>query len=135
MLGSAFEENFAVAVGAETIEPEEAAAEPELILFILAGEEIDEFRRTGFDGAAGFFVFGDDGIAESDQRGVLRRGKIFGRVLSCRGGGLFLAHHLVDVGGGLRRNDLEDGAASGGDGESAQDVAAGDGFVSHWRSS
>jgi hypothetical protein len=39
---------------------------------------------------------------------------------------------LVDVFGGVGGDDLEDGAAGGGDGEGAEDVAAGDGFVRHW---
>lgn len=60
LFGGKVEEKFAEAVGAEMVEPEEAAAELELVFGIFGGEEVDEFGSASFDGAAGFFVFGDD---------------------------------------------------------------------------
>ena len=64
LLGRAGEIGAGEAVGAKTVEPEESASEFELVGFVFAGEEINEFGRAGFDGTAGFFVFGDDGIAK-----------------------------------------------------------------------
>lgn len=84
LFGGKVEEKFAEAVGAEMVEPEEAAAELELVFGIFGGEEVDEFGSASFDGAAGFLVFGDDQIAEGYEQHVLRRGKIFGRVVPCR---------------------------------------------------
>ena len=64
LVGSALQIGGGVAIGAETVEPIEAATEFELILFVFAGEEVDEFGAAGFDGTAGFFVFGDDGFTK-----------------------------------------------------------------------
>jgi len=40
-----------------------AAAEPQLIFRVLAGEQIIKLRSAGLDCVAGLFVLGDDGIA------------------------------------------------------------------------
>src|SRR5205807_6635945 len=100
------------------------------LLFIFAGEEVDEFGSAGFDGAAGFFIFWNDQVAQSDERGVLRGRKIFRSVVPCRRSGLFLVNHLMGVCGGFGGNDLQDRASSA-DGKSAQDVATRDGLVCH----
>src|SRR5271169_3400596 len=57
--GSGIEKGAAVLVDTEIIEPHQAAAEFKLIIVVLAGEEIDEFRRAGFNGSAGFFIRGN----------------------------------------------------------------------------
>ena len=64
LLGGAIQIGGGVAVGAEAVKPKETAAKFELILGVFAGEEVDEFRCAGFDGAAGLIVFGDDGFAK-----------------------------------------------------------------------
>src|SRR5882762_8400330 len=100
LLRGAFHENLAVAVGAEAVQPEESAAEAQLIFFVLAGQQVDEFRSAGFDRAAGFFVLGNNRVAERNERRILRRGEKFRSVLPSRGRGFLLVHHLVDVLGG-----------------------------------
>jgi len=84
LFGGEVEEEFAEAVGGEIVEPEEAAAEFELIFGIFRGEEVDEFGSAGFDRAAGFFVFGDDQVAEGDEERILGGGEEFGSVVPCR---------------------------------------------------
>jgi hypothetical protein len=64
LVGGAIQIWAGVAVGAETIEPIQAATESQLIFFVFAGEQIDKFGGAGFDGSAGFFVLGDDGFAK-----------------------------------------------------------------------
>ena len=110
LLWRALYEDVAITIGARAVQPEEPAAELQLILGIFAGEQIDEFGGAGFHRAAGFFVLGDDGVAEEQERGVLRDGKIFWGVGAGRGGGFFLVDHLVDVLGGFGGDDLQDGA-------------------------
>ena len=113
------------------VEPKNSAAKPQLILFVFTGEEIDEFGSAGLDRAAALFVLGNDHVAQCDERGVLRGGKIFWSVFPCRRGCFFFAHHLVDVFGGFCRNDLEYGASGGAHSERAENVATRDGFVRH----
>src|SRR6266850_2908666 len=127
----AFQENFAVAVGAEVVQPEKSAAEAQLIFFIFAGEQINKFRGAGFDRAARFFVLGNNRVAERDERSVLRPREEFQSVLPCRSRGLLFVHHLVDVLGGSRWNHLQHRTARRSKGESAEDVAAAYGFVGH----
>src|SRR3981189_2081895 len=64
LLSVAIHEDVAVTIRASGIHPEEPAAELKLIFRVLAGEEIDEFRRAGFHRAAGLFILGDDGVAQ-----------------------------------------------------------------------
>ncbi len=129
LLGRAFGENFSETVGAESIEPEETTAELQLIFGIFACEEIDKFGSASFDGAAGFFVLGDNHVAQSNESGVLRGRKIFRSVVPCRSCGFLLADHLMDVGGGFRGDDLQNGTGDRTDSESAEDVATGDGVI------
>src|SRR6267378_4060690 len=103
----AIHKDIAVTVRASGVQPEESAAKFQLIFRVLAGEEIDKFRRASLARAAGLFILGDDGVAQKRQRRVLRRGKIFRRVLPRRGRRFLLVHHLVDVLGGLRRDHLQ----------------------------
>src|SRR5260370_15490332 len=131
LLGRALHEDFVVAVRAGGIQPEEPAAKLQLIFGVFAGEQIDEFRRAGFHRAPGFFILGDDGIAQKQERRVLCDGKIFWRVRARRSSSLLLVHHLVDVLGGLRGNNLQHRASGRAEGEGAKDVAAGYGFVRH----
>ena len=130
LIGGAVKEDFAVAVGAEIVEPEEAAAKLQLILGIFASEKVDEFGSAGFDSATGFVVFGDDGVAERNESRILRSGEILWSVLSHRRRGFFAVDHLVDVGSGFGRNDLKDGTGDT-NGESAENIATRDGFVRH----
>src|SRR5258708_3220219 len=127
----ALHEDIAVAVRAGGIQPEEPAAKLQLIFGVFAGEQIDEFRRAGFHRAPGFFILGDDGIAQKQERRVFCDGKIFWRVRARRSSSLLLVHHLVDVLGGLRGNNLQHRASGRAEGEGAKDVAAGYGFVRH----
>ena len=124
--GSGIEKGAAVSVGAEIVEPHEAAAERKLVVCIFAGEEIDEFRRAGFNRSAGFFVLGNNGVAEEDECGVLVRGKKFGSVLPCRRRRLRFVDHLMDEFRSFRGDDLEDGAGGRADGEISEHIAAGD---------
>ena len=80
------------------------AAEFQLIVGILAGEQVDKFRRARFFGAAGIGVCGNDGLAERLERLVLLRREKFRSIDARRGGGLLRCHHVVRVFGGLRRN-------------------------------
>src|SRR5579859_6132042 len=97
-----------VAVGAKTVQPHQPSAKGELILLIFTGEQIDEFRRASFHGAAGFVVLGDNRVAKRGERVVLVWRKIFWDVLSgwrCR---FFTVNHLVSIFRGFCRDDLQD---------------------------
>src|SRR6266481_7515434 len=131
LLRRALHEDVSVTVRASRIQPEEPAAELQLIFRVLAGEQIDKFRSAGFHRTAGFFILGNDGIAEKQQRGVLRRGKIFRRVRARRSRGFLLMHHLVDVLGGLRGNDLQDGSTDGAHRQRPQNVAPAYALICH----
>src|SRR6266481_1527384 len=127
----ALRKDVGVTVGAETIEPEEPAAELQLIFGVLAGEQVNEFRRAGLDRAAGFFVLGNDEVAQSDQRGVVRDGKIFRSIFPCRRRSFLFVHHLVDVLGGLRRNHLQHRPTHRSYRQRPQDIASCYAFIRH----
>src|SRR5215469_1438945 len=120
-------------IGAVAVQPEKTTAEPQLILLVFAGKEIDELGSSGFDRTTGFFVFGDDHVAQNHKRRVLCCREVFWRVVSCWRGSLFLVDHLMNVFGSLGGNDLQDGTSSGADSERTKDVTAGDGLVGHVR--
>lgn len=76
--GGGIEEGGTVLVGAEIVKPHEAAAECKLVVFVFAGEEIDELGCAGFNRSARRIVLGNNGVAEEDECGVLVRGKNLG---------------------------------------------------------
>src|SRR5437773_10882508 len=99
-------------IGAITVEPEEAAAKPQLKFLVLAGEEIDELGSARFDSAAGVLVLGHDHVAKNDESSILHRGKIFRHVIHCRRRWSFIADHMVDVFGVFGGHDLRDRSSS-----------------------
>src|SRR5271165_1157643 len=123
--GSAIEKSGAVLVGTEIIKPHQAAAEFKLILVVLAGEEIDEFRRAGFNGSAGFFVRGNNGVAQGDQSLELVRREKLGSIPPCRGRRFGLLHHLMSEPCRFRRNHLQDRARPRANCKISEQIASG----------
>src|ERR1700747_1909094 len=62
---------LAVAVNAGRVEPLDPAAELQLVVFVFAGQQINEFGRAGLKRPAGFVVRRNDGLAQRLQRLVL----------------------------------------------------------------
>src|SRR5712692_7501242 len=74
----------AIAIDTSRIEPHQPAAQLQLIVLIFAGEQVNELGRTGFNGAAGVIVRGNDCLAKRLQRlVVVRREKCRGIAARC----------------------------------------------------
>ena len=106
LLRRAVEKNLLIAINAGVIQPHQPAAEGDLIIQILAGEQVDEFRCTRLDRALGVLVRRDDGLAKTLQRFVGRRRKELGSV-SAALRRLLRLHHVVGVFRRFQRNDAQ----------------------------
>jgi hypothetical protein len=62
---------LAVAVNAGRVEPLDPAAELQLVVFVFAGQQINEFGCAGLKRPAGFIVRRNDSLAQRLQRLVL----------------------------------------------------------------
>src|SRR5438034_327438 len=70
LLRGTFEKCHAVPVLALTIQPHHATAKSQLVFRILAGEQVNKFRRPGFHGPAALAVGWNDGLAKRLKRFV-----------------------------------------------------------------
>src|SRR6267143_477902 len=131
LLRRALHEDVAITIRASGIQPEKPTAEFQLIFRILAGEQIDKFRRACFHRPAGFFILGDNSVAQKQQRGVLRRREIFRRVRARRSRSPLLVHHLVDVLGGLRGDNLQNRSTDRAHGQRPQYIAPAYALICH----
>src|ERR1700722_17532422 len=120
----ALEVRAAVAIDAGIIQPHQSAAQGNLIFFVLAADEVDKFRRPGFNRALRIGVGRNNGLAERLQRFVRVGGEIFGRVGLVFGGGLLRAYHFVHVFSGFAGNHARDRARNGCEREGFQNVSA-----------
>src|SRR5262249_14813347 len=98
-----------VAVDAKIFKPHQPPAETMLDFLFSTSEKMDEWGSAGFDGTGGVVIFGDDGTAESGERGVLSGGEILWDVLPCCG--FFAADDLMDVFRRFGGDDLQDRTA------------------------
>jgi len=120
--GGAINPRLGEAGGAGGVEPLEQIAEGFLVIRVFTGDQVNEFGRAGFDGAAGVAVGGDDGVAKGLEGFVLLRVEEPGGI---RRSGLFVFDQMMRVFGGLERDGAEDGTDRGGGGEGFQQGAAG----------
>ena len=105
LLRRAVKESFAVSIRAGTVQPQNSSTQLSLILIIFAGQEVDEFRRARFNGAAGVTIRGDDGLAQGLQSLVF----VSWEKLGCidLGSRFFRSHHVMCVFGRLGRNNAQ----------------------------
>ncbi len=107
MLGRALQVNLPVAVGACAVEPHQAAAERNLVVLVLTGQQVDELRRASFDGAAAVGVRRNDALAECLQSFVAVGVEELWRVGLRRRGSLLRHDHAVRMLSRLQRDDAQ----------------------------
>ena len=103
----AIEIRLFIAVDTGIVEPHQPAAKRKLIVIVLAGKKIDEFRSSGLDRALRLIVGRNDGVAQTLQRFIGVRGKEFWRVCMSFRSSLFRLYHAVRIFGGLEGNHAQ----------------------------
>src|SRR5208282_2963741 len=127
LIRCAIEIDLAIAIEAVVVEPHHSSAESELIILVLACDQVDEFGSAGLDGSFGVSVGRNDRLAERLQGLIEMRREELGRIDLVFRRGLFFAHHAMRVFSGFERNHTQDRAGDGGYGERFQNVSARDG--------